>query len=185
LGFEDTASGIEKRLLAPAAKPAAPGIKLRGMGGTKATTGIKVRGLMVEERPSGGTVVAEKTVIVPEERTGGFVNLAMHFDVNSYVIRAESIPLLDQLGEALNRPSLRAWAMIVNGHTDSDGSEEHNLRLGLNRALAVKLYLSINHAIHPSRLKAVGYGEGLPLVPNTSAANKQLNRRVEIVAATK
>ncbi len=179
LGFEDTASGIEKRLLAPAS----PAAVTRGLGGTKSTTGVKVRGLMVVEKPSGEAVVAEKTVTVPEERTGGFVNLAMRFDVNSYAIRPESIPLLDELGAALNRPALRDRSLIVNGHTDSDGSEAHNLRLGLNRALAVKRYLSENHAVAPDRLKVVGYGEGLPLVPNTSAANKQLNRRVEIVAA--
>ena len=137
LGFEDTASGIEKRLLAPAASAAVT----RGMGETKSTTGVKVRGLMVVEKPSGEAVVAEKTVTVPEERTGGFVNLAMRFDVNSYVIRPESIPLLDELGAALNRPALRDRSMIVNGHTDSDGSAAHYLRLGLNRALAVKRYL--------------------------------------------
>lgn len=101
LGFEDTASGIEKRLLAP------PAAVTRGLGGSKSTTGVKVRGLMVVEKPSGEAAVAEKTVTVPEERTGGFVNLAMRFDVNSYAIRAESVPLLDELGTALNRPALR------------------------------------------------------------------------------
>ena len=43
-------------------------------------------------------------------------------------------------------------------------------------------YLVNNHRIAPERLKVMGYGEGLPLVTNTSTANKQLNRRVEIVA---
>ena len=61
LGFEDTASGIEKRLLAPAS----PAAVTRGLGGTKSTTGVKVRGLTVVEKPSGEAVVAEKTVTVP------------------------------------------------------------------------------------------------------------------------
>jgi OmpA-OmpF porin, OOP family len=58
----------------------------------------------------------------------------------------------------------------------------YNLRLSLNRAMAVKQYLANNHIILPFRLKVTGYGEGLPLVTNTSAASKQLNRWVEIVA---
>ena len=47
----------------------------------------------------------------------------------------------------------------------------------------VKRYLANNFTIGSGRLKVMGYGEGVPLVGNTSARNKQLNRRVEIVAA--
>ncbi len=180
LGFEDTAEGIAKRLLKPAARPVTRAFKTRGLGGTARTTGIKVRGLTLVEKQPGQTTVVEKTVTIPKEKTGGFVSLAVLFDVNSHAIRPSSTPLLDELGKALNHPDLRKQSMVVNGHTDSDGSEGHNLRLSLNRALAVKQYLANNHAISPDRLKMMGYGEGVPLVPNTSAANKQSNRRVEI-----
>ena len=47
----------------------------------------------------------------------------------------------------------------------------------------MKRYLANNFTIGSGRLKVMGYGEGVPLVGNTSARNKQLNRRVEIVAA--
>jgi outer membrane protein OmpA-like peptidoglycan-associated protein len=53
----------------------------------------------------------------------------------------------------------------------------------MHRALAVKQYLIINRSVDPNRLIVYGYGEGMPLRPNTSAANKQLNRRVEIVVS--
>ena len=67
-----------------------------------------------------------------------------------------------------------------NQTTDSDGSDAYNLKLSLNRALSVKDYLVGNFSIKRDRLKVVGYGEAVPLAPNTSALNKQMNRRVEV-----
>ena len=55
--------------------------------------------------------------------------------------------------------------------------------MSLNRALAVKDYLVGKYGISPDRLKVFGFGESMPLAPNTSVENKQLNRRVEIVTA--
>jgi outer membrane protein OmpA-like peptidoglycan-associated protein len=176
LGFEDTAEGMANRLLAPANTS---GAKMRGLGGS---VGARVRGLTIVEKVPGQQTVVEKTMVAPKEKAGGYVNLAVRFDVNSFAIRSESIPLLDELGKALGLPGVRDLSVVVNGHTDSDGGEGYNLRLSLNRAMAVKQYLVNNHVVPPIRLKVMGYGEGLPLVANTSASNKQLNRRVEIVA---
>ena len=75
---------------------------------------------------------------------------------------------------------LKEKDIIVKGHTDSDGEEAYNLKLSLNRALAVKLYLTSNFFISSSQLKVAGYGEATPLVPNNTKKNKQVNRRVEI-----
>jgi OOP family OmpA-OmpF porin len=69
---------------------------------------------------------------------------------------------------------------LIIGHTDSDGEIQHNYRLSLNRAQAVKDYLVTHYPIDPVRLKVIGYGESHPLVRNMSAVNKQINRRVEI-----
>ena len=123
-----------------------------------------------------------ETVITPEQRTCNYVNLRVEFDVDSYAIQPEYFFILNELGKALNDPRLKGRIMYVNGHTDSDGAATYNLRLSMNRALAVKLYLISNHSISPDRLVVYGYGESMPLRSNTSAANKQLNRRVEIVA---
>jgi len=79
-------------------------------------------------------------------------------------------------------PRLKDQVVFLNGHTDSDGAEDYNLRLSMNRALAVKHYLIINRSVASNRLIVYGYGENMSLKPNTSVANKQLNRRVEIVA---
>ena len=167
--FENTREGIERSLLKPA--------KTRLLGATTA----KGRTVTVVRRKEGGGGL--ETVTVPDHRTGGYVNLEIQFSVNSYAIRSDSLPLLDELGWALTSPALRGRTLSVNGHTDSDGSDQHNLQLSMKRARAVKQYLVVNHAISGDRLKVTGYGEGMPLVANTSKANKQLNRRVEIVAA--
>ncbi len=67
----------------------------------------------------------------------------------------------------------------IAGHTDSDGSESFNQKLSQKRVDAVKKRL-VSKGISPKRLRAKGYGESQPLVPNTSDENKQKNRRVEI-----
>ena len=67
----------------------------------------------------------------------------------------------------------------IAGHTDSDGSESFNQKLSQLRVDAVKKRL-ISKGIHSKRMRAKGYGESRPLVPNTSEENKQKNRRVEI-----
>ncbi|MDX2470075.1 MAG: OmpA family protein [SAR324 cluster bacterium] len=73
----------------------------------------------------------------------------------------------------------------VEGHTDSDklggGKYKDNWELSSQRALAVLRYLTQNKAMDSSRFSAIGYGAHHPLVPNDSAANKGLNRRVDIV----
>ena len=113
------------------------------------------------------------------------VNLEIQFDVNSARLRPRSIPLLDELAEALIDPRLKANSYFINGHTDSDGSDEYNLKLSLERADSVRQYLVQNHNIDDGRLKVMGYGEGLPLNANRSRSDKQINRRVEILSVIK
>ena len=67
----------------------------------------------------------------------------------------------------------------IAGHTDSDGSAIFNQKLSQKRVDTARARL-IKMGIDPARLTAIGYGESKPLVPNTSKANKQKNRRVEI-----
>ena len=181
LGFESSSEGIARALLSPTDSPNDE-FKTRGLNEIDASAEFKVRGITVVERTQGQTEVVEEMITVPSERSGGFVNLAVRFDVASYSIRPDSMELLDELGSALQMFDLNDLIVSINGHTDFDGDEDYNLRLSLDRALAVKQYLVINHTISSKRLRIMGYGEGIPLLPNISAANKQLNRRVEIVA---
>ncbi len=108
------------------------------------------------------------------------VNLKIQFDFDSSTIRRDSIPLINRLGRALTSDELRGGAFSVNGHTDSDGGEDYNLHLSVRRAMAVKSYLVAKFNISPAHLKVAGFGEFLPLKDNSTAENRQLNRRVGI-----
>ena len=102
----------------------------------------------------------------------------INFDYDSDIIRTESKPTLDKIVAMLK--SEQTMQLIIEGHTDSDGSTEHNQILSENRAESVKLYL-VSAGISSSRLFTKGYGESVPVAPNTTATGKAQNRRVELV----
>jgi outer membrane protein OmpA-like peptidoglycan-associated protein len=70
--------------------------------------------------------------------------------------------------------------LIVEGHTDSIGSESANLALSESRANAVRDFLLANGIASP-RVFARGYGKAFPVASNDSAGGRQINRRVEVV----
>jgi outer membrane protein OmpA-like peptidoglycan-associated protein len=70
--------------------------------------------------------------------------------------------------------------LIIEGHTDSSGTTEHNQVLSQQRAESVKLYL-VSAGVSPSRLSVEGYGESKPVASNTTATGMAQNRRVELV----
>lgn len=70
--------------------------------------------------------------------------------------------------------------VVVEGHTDSAGSDGYNQTLSQQRADAVRTFL-ISHGVKPERIRAVGYGESRPIATNATIEGRTLNRRVEIV----
>jgi OOP family OmpA-OmpF porin len=112
--------------------------------------------------------------------SGGAIYLRVEFDTDKAIIRQQYYPQLDELGKALTSSALRGRKIILAGHTDSDASAAYNLDLSRQRAEAVKGYLVRNFNIDPDLIQTKGYGESRPIVANNSAANKQLNRRVEV-----
>jgi outer membrane protein OmpA-like peptidoglycan-associated protein len=94
------------------------------------------------------------------------------FDFDSSVIKPGGQAELDRVARVLNQ--YPQTVLQVEGHTDSTGSEEYNLRLSQRRADAVKNAL-IAKGINPQRVVAIGFGETMPV----SSDNAQ-NRRVSI-----
>jgi len=173
--FETTAEGITSALIKAKNDPNTKTRSLKGFDPTKS------RGLRVVSKEQGKIVY--KSIVVRTDSALQGVNLKIEFDADSYRIRPESYPLLNELGKALRGKKLIGIPLLINGHTDSDGVAAYNLKLSLQRAISVKEYLASNFEISPSLLMVVGYGEALPLVPNNSMSNKQINRRVEITIA--
>ncbi len=100
----------------------------------------------------------------------------VYFDTNKATIKKVSFQLLNEVAEALRaNPSME---VMVEGHTDSVGSDAANLKLSNARANSVRAYL-VQQGIDSTRLTALGFGEGRPISDNTTAEGREANRRVE------
>lgn len=86
---------------------------------------------------------------------------------------------LSEVASALSSGDRNA-RIVVEGHTDSVGSEEGNRTLSLERATAVRDALVAN-GVSPDRISVQGHGESRPIADNSSQAGRANNRRVEIV----
>lgn len=93
-------------------------------------------------------------------------------------LKAGTQASFDRLANRLNESPDRK--IVVEGHTDSTGSDEYNLTLSQQRADAVKNYL-IGKGVASDRVSAVGKGEGFPVASNDTASGRQQNRRVEVI----
>lgn len=71
------------------------------------------------------------------------------------------------------------FSLNISGHTDSQGSEDSNLRLSQARADAIRAYLTYTFKIAAIRITARGYGSARPLVEEHTDEDRKLNRRVE------
>jgi OOP family OmpA-OmpF porin len=102
----------------------------------------------------------------------------IQFEFNKAVIRPVSFKILDEVVDVLKQnPKI---TLEVQGHTDNIGGAAYNLGLSQRRADSVRAYL-VQHGIDASRLASKGYGLTQPLLPNTTEANRALNRRVQFI----
>ena len=99
------------------------------------------------------------------------------FKSNSAIIRSSSVKGIKNLGDSLaTHPELN---MIIAGHTDASGDDNHNDTLSFCRAKSVRDVLVDSCGISPERLMFEGYGEKCPVEDNNSIEGKTTNRRVE------
>lgn len=102
------------------------------------------------------------------------------FDFNQASLKPGAREKLAKVsGILLAYPTLH---MNVEGHTDSIGTDEYNLKLSQRRADAVRDYLTSN-GINAANVQAVGLGKDGPVASNDTAAGRQQNRRVEMVVS--
>ena len=99
------------------------------------------------------------------------------FDVNKAELRGEAKTNIEKLAVILNKYS--DTKIVVEGHTDSDGSDDYNLKLSQLRAQSVANQMS-SVQVDPTRFTIMGYGESQPAADNSTPEGKQANRRVEI-----
>ncbi len=125
---------------------------------------------------SAGLQLKRGTGVVP--RSDG-VDLPIPFEYDSDGITPEAEPQMAALEEAVK--ALALGTIVINGHCDSRGDPEYNLRLSRRRAEAVKRRLMKATGFSADRFRTNGFGFERPVVPDArSEADHQKNRRVEI-----
>jgi outer membrane protein OmpA-like peptidoglycan-associated protein len=102
------------------------------------------------------------------------------FDTGRSNLKGGSASNLSKLAVFLKKYEHRT--VVIEGHTDSMGTNDSNLGLSQRRADSVKSYL-VGEGIGSARLDARGKGEGFPVSDNDSPAGRQQNRRVEVIIA--
>ena len=104
--------------------------------------------------------------------------VGLNFEVGRAEIAPENYPLLSKVQDALR--VFPEASMVVEGHTDSHGSDQTNLSLSQQRAMAVRGYLMNSMALNPQLITAVGYGESQPVANNETPEGRRRNRRIDI-----
>jgi len=99
------------------------------------------------------------------------------FDINKSGLRPEAQVNLTKLAAILNK--YEDTEILIEGHTDSTGPEEHNMDLSIRRGESVATHLASQQVI-PTRFTVLGYGETQPIATNETTEGRQQNRRVEI-----
>ena len=104
------------------------------------------------------------------------------FRVDSTLLNTTAQSSLNQVASVLDE--FPKTAVVIQGHTDSTGSEVHNQNLSERRAGSVRNFL-IGRGLDADRMVAVGYGENHPVASNESSQGRNQNRRVDILLKAK
>ena len=99
------------------------------------------------------------------------------FDVDKAFLKDQYKGELTELATILNK--YEDTNILLEGHTDSTGSEDYNLGLSQRRAQAVANYLSTQN-VNAARFTINGYGESQPIASNETTEGRAQNRRVEV-----
>jgi outer membrane protein OmpA-like peptidoglycan-associated protein len=111
--------------------------------------------------------------------SGRFVTHGINFDTDSDRLKPESAAVIKSVAQGLQKnPNLK---LLIEGHTDSTGSADHNLDLSKRRAEAVKTVLVSQFGVDASRLTTAGLGATKPMGTNDTPQGRAQNRRVEFV----
>ncbi|MGE5786623.1 MAG: OmpA family protein [Myxococcales bacterium] len=123
----------------------------------------------------------EEIAKIKEEQRGMVITLdgAVLFASGKTALLPIAQSKLDKVAEVLQQQS-DDKKIVVEGHTDSVGKDEDNLKLSQSRADAVRTYL-VSRGVKAERISAVGKGESVPIADNNSPEGRANNRRVEIV----
>jgi outer membrane protein OmpA-like peptidoglycan-associated protein len=102
------------------------------------------------------------------------------FDYDSAAVRPGLYSEIDRISNVLIK--YPKTVILVEGHTDSSGSENYNMDLSQRRADSVK-NLIVQSGVSSARIETMPYGESMPIADNSTETGRAMNRRVEIKVA--
>ncbi len=120
-------------------------------------------------------VVVEEVVAEPAEPVR--VELDVKFDFDKTAVKDESQGDIKALADFMSQ--YPQTTTVVEGHTDSVGTDAYNQGLSERRANAVRDVLVNQYGLSPDRVNAAGYGESRPVADNATSDGRAINRRVE------
>jgi outer membrane protein OmpA-like peptidoglycan-associated protein len=103
----------------------------------------------------------------------------MQFPVGTAVIMPENYQLLSKVQRAIKL--FKNPSVVIEGHSDSTGSDEINIVLSQQRAEAVMDYLIANNTLTKNKVVAMGYGSSKPVASNSNAEGRAANRRIDVI----
>ncbi len=103
-------------------------------------------------------------------------NFDVQFDTGKHQLKAEFHEKLEDLALFLDKHS--AAIILIEGHTDNQGTESYNQVLSKKRAESIANALTSEFNIKPNQIKTFGYGQERPVASNSNEAGRESNRRV-------
>ncbi len=125
-----------------------------------------------------GRSVRRTIELIPLKKGAKLTLNNINFEINSAALTDSSKIELDNVFNLLKQN--RNIVLEIAAHTDDSGDASYNMSLSRQRARSVEEYL-ISKGVPQAMLASKGYGESVPLVPNTSEENRARNRRVEFI----
>lgn len=106
------------------------------------------------------------------------VETQVHFAFDKFNLTSKAKQALDELGAEL--PNAKHFIVVVDGNTDSTGSNDYNYLLSKRRADSVIHYLVTKYQLPSYKIYIIGLGKDRPVASNSSTAGRAKNRRVDV-----
>jgi OOP family OmpA-OmpF porin len=135
---------------------------------------------IIEKQAMKQDVVADANSMMSSiKETGKVAVYGIYFDTGKSTLKPESQPSLQEIAKLFKLDA--NLKLYVVGHTDNTGVYESNMKLSMERALAVVNALVTQFSVSAERMRACGDGPTAPVATNGTEEGRALNRRVELV----
>lgn len=195
-GLDGRVSATEAGVRDAAGGVGSLGTRLNGMDSRVGAAEVRLEGVEALLRDHDGRLIAvsatardamDRAMAAGKLAEGKFVYEATYSDATTLAFKLEGDELsaptkaaLDAFAEKLKSENKNVF-IEIQGHTDTTGSSSHNLKLGAERAEAVRRYLNMKGGIALHRMSTISYGEVAPVADNKTRAGREKNRRVVLV----